>query len=69
VTDRPRYGAVSVFDADRGLGEILADDGSTFPFHCVEIADGSRTIDVGTRVTFVSIAKLGRYEAGAIAPR
>ena len=68
MTERRRRGAVTLFDADRGLGEITADDGSTYPFHCIEIADGSRTIDVGTLVTFTSMAKLGRYEAAAIAP-
>jgi cold shock CspA family protein len=67
MSDRRRRGAVTEFDADRGLGEITADDGSTYPFHCIEIADGSRSIDVGTRVTFTSMAKLGRYEAAAIA--
>ena len=32
-----------------GLGVITTPDGGEFPFHCVEIADGTRTIDVGDR--------------------
>ena len=39
-----------------------------FPFHCVSIADGSRTIAVGTKVTFEPLLKLGRREAGTIRP-
>jgi CspA family cold shock protein len=37
-----------------------------FAFHCVEIADGTRSIGVGTRVRFEVVAKLGRYEAARI---
>ena len=35
------------------------------PFHCIAIADGSRTIAVGTAVKFDLLPKLGRYEATA----
>ncbi len=62
-------GRVTAFDFDRGLGEVTADDGCVYPFHCVSIADGSRTIDAGTRVTFDIQLKLGRREAAAITPR
>jgi CspA family cold shock protein len=65
---RGRQGTVRDFDAERGLGTIAGDDGVTYPFHCAEIADGSRHVDVGARVTFAVIAKLGRYEAADIAP-
>jgi cold shock CspA family protein len=62
-------GTVSSFDPDRGLGEISADDGTTYPFHCTGIADGSRVIDEGTAVRFDVIAgRLGRWEAWAISP-
>jgi cold shock CspA family protein len=61
-------GKVIAFDEHVGLGEVRSDDGKVYLFHCVEIADGSRTIDVGTRVTFRSVAKLGRYEAADVAP-
>jgi cold shock CspA family protein len=62
-------GTVTAFDDHVGLGEITADDGSVVEFQCIGIADGSRTIDVDTPVTFALIPKLGRYEATAIAAR
>jgi cold shock CspA family protein len=61
-----RSGVVHGFDAVVGLGEIRDDDGVITPFHCIAIADGSRVIEVGTRVSFDLLAKLGRYEATAI---
>jgi cold shock CspA family protein len=42
-------GTVTTFDEARGVGEIAADDGTTYPFHCTQIADGTRTIDAGAR--------------------
>ena len=63
-----RFGTVEEFDADRGLGEIVA-DGRRYPFHCAEIADGSRLIAVGARGRFVELPKLGRIEAGRIERR
>ena len=63
-----RTGRVTAFDELRGLGEITDADGSVFVFHCVEITDGTRTIDVGAAVTFEVLAKLGRYEAARIRP-
>ena len=55
------------FDAERGLGEITAADGATYPFHSTVIADGSRTIEIGTAVEFeVTAGHLGRWEASAI---
>ena len=51
------------FDVDRGLGSVTTDDGSVYEFHCIEIADGTRDIAIGTDVTFDLLAKLGRYEA------
>ena len=47
------YGVVSAFDDRRGIGEITAADGTVFAFHCVAIADGTRTVDHGTSVSFV----------------
>jgi hypothetical protein len=38
------------------------------PFHCIEIADGSRAIDIGTEVSFDLLAKFGRWEAANIRP-
>ena len=40
-------GTVIDFDDHVGLGHVEADDGAVYLFHCVEIADGTRTIDVG----------------------
>jgi cold shock CspA family protein len=60
-------GRVTSFDAHRGLGEVTADDGRPFPFHCTAIADGSRTIETGTAVSFEPARKLGRWEATAVA--
>ena len=62
-----RQGTVARFDAERGLGEITAADGATYPFHSTVIADGSRTIAVGTAVEFEVIAgHLGRWEASEV---
>ena len=62
-------GEVTAFSEHRGLGEITADDATVYPFHCTRIADGSRTIVVGTRVEFEIVAgPLGRWEAAAITP-
>lgn len=66
-------GRVSRFDAAVGLGEVEAagePSGVTrYPFHCTQIAGGSRTIDVGTAVTFrVMAGRLGRWEAAGVTP-
>jgi cold shock CspA family protein len=60
---------VCEFDEARGTGEVEADDGSTFGFHCTAIAGGTRTIDVGTSVVLVVKAgHLGRLEASRLSP-
>ena len=62
-------GTVTAFDEHRGIGELTADDGATYPFHCTAIADGTRTIAVGAAVEFAVVAgHLGRWEAAAIEP-
>lgn len=61
-------GTVTAFDEHVGLGTVTDTDGNEYLFHCVEIADGSRTIAVGTAVAFERLAKLGRYEASALTP-
>ena len=61
-------GRVVAFDEVRGLGEIESGD-RRYPFHCTEIADGTRTIAIGAAVTFeISPGKLGRWEATTIRP-
>jgi cold shock CspA family protein len=62
-------GQVTDFDEQVGLGHVRADDGSEHLFHCVEIADGTRRIDVGTAVEFELLRKFGRDEARAVRPR
>jgi cold shock CspA family protein len=57
-------GTVVEFDEHAGLGAVEGDDGARLEFHCVAIADGSRTIDVGAEVTYDVVAgRLGRWEA------
>ena len=59
-------GTVVAFDAAVGLGQVQGADGVRFEFHCIELADGTRTIEPGTAVTFGLLAKLGCYEAARI---
>jgi cold shock CspA family protein len=63
-------GRVVAFDAHGGLGEIAADDGARYPFHCTQLVDGSRIIEIGAEVEFaVAPGPLGRWEAAAISRR
>jgi cold shock CspA family protein len=64
-----RRGRVIDFDEHVGLGHVAAEDGTEHLFHCVEIADGSRTIAVGTDVEFDLRRKFGRDEAAQVRPR
>ncbi|MEO7428274.1 MAG: hypothetical protein ABIY48_02720 [Acidimicrobiales bacterium] len=60
------HGIVTSFDDARGLGALDA-DGEHYPFHCTALVDGTRTIEVGTSVTFgLRPGGLGRWEATAI---
>jgi cold shock CspA family protein len=61
-------GTVASFDEPAGLGTVVGGGGAVHPFHCIEIADGSRTIAVGVDVRFDLLAKLGRWEAANIRP-
>ncbi|MFN8023362.1 MAG: hypothetical protein U0Q03_17680 [Acidimicrobiales bacterium] len=65
---RTLTGSVVQFDREVGLGEVEAADGTVYPFHCIVIADGTRTIEVGAAVAFELLPKLGRWEAAAIRP-
>lgn len=62
---RDRRGVVVGFDDHVGLGEIES-DGVRYLFHCVEIADGSRTIAVGARVEFRVVTRFGTLEASDV---
>ena len=59
-------GTVTEFDAGRGLGNVRSAEGTDYLFHLVEIADGTRTIEVGQPVTFQPLPKLGRFQAGQL---
>ncbi|MGH8987000.1 MAG: cold shock domain-containing protein [Acidimicrobiales bacterium] len=60
-------GVVTELDERRGLGAVADDAGSTWPFHCTAITDGSRAVDVGARVAFCVVAgHLGRMEAAQV---
>ena len=61
-----RRGAVTAFDEVVGLGVISGTGGEEYPFHCIEIADGSRSLETGAEVSFDLLAKLGRWEAANI---
>jgi CspA family cold shock protein len=57
-------GRVASFDEKRGWGVVRGNDGTDYPFHCTQIADGSRAISVGATVDFEVVAgHLGRWEA------
>ena len=60
-------GTVTQFDEYVGLGEVTA-DGVEYLFHCVEIAGGTRTIEVGAVVEFDVLTKFGRDEAARLRP-
>jgi CspA family cold shock protein len=69
-------GRVSSFDEVVGLGEIAPDGPpaaapagarAQYRFHCTQIADGSRVVEVGARVSFRLLpGRDGRWEAADI---
>ena len=59
-------GTVVEFDEAVGLGTVSSDEGVSYRFHMIEVADGTRTIDVGQSVAFELLPKFGRYEAGRL---
>jgi CspA family cold shock protein len=59
-------GTVREFDEAKGIGEIVDGDGRRFLFQCIEIADGTREIDVGQPVRFRTLPRFGAFQAGAI---
>ena len=62
-------GVVTEFDDPAGIGTVTADGGDEHFFHCTAIADGTRTIEVGTRVAFEVVpGRLGRWEAADLRP-
>ena len=65
---QPHLGVVVEFDRSIGLGAVRDADGAVWPFHCIEIADGSRDIAVGTPVRFGVLARFGRLQAAVVTP-
>jgi cold shock CspA family protein len=62
-----RRGSVERFDEAVGLGTVRGEDGVAYPFHCTQIADGTRVIDEGVTVVFEAVAgHQGRWEASGI---
>jgi cold shock CspA family protein len=62
-----RYGRVTAYDEGRGLGSVETRGGAWFAFHSTAIANGSRRIAVGSRVSFVVVAGVGgRFEAASL---
>ena len=60
-------GIVKEFDAHVGLGTIQAESGDLFPFHCVNIVNGTRNINIGVTVDFETFDHpRGRTEARMI---
>jgi len=61
------HGVVRDFDEQRGDGVLETPRGETFYFHCVEIADGTRTIAEGASVVATRRVGLrGRDEAAGV---
>lgn len=63
----PRRGTVVAFDERRGWGAIADGSGWQVGFHCTALADGTRSIAVGSEVVFViRPGHHGRFEAEGI---
>jgi cold shock CspA family protein len=60
-------GVIETFDDAAGLGVVRGADGRAYPFHCTQLADGTRTVPEGVDVIIqVRAGHLGRWEATAI---
>jgi hypothetical protein len=63
----PASGVVTAFDVDEGLGRITLDGGDVVTFHATQLADGSRTVDVGRCVVLTVVPwHLGRREGADV---
>jgi cold shock CspA family protein len=61
-------GTVRSFDDHRGCGVVSGDTGGDWYFHCTRIADGSRSIAVGTQVAFDVVPGPTGLEATGLRP-
>lgn len=69
ATDGSVRGTVTAFDDPRGLGVVTTADGRELAFHCTAVADGTRTIAVGTEVAVqIGPGLPGRWEAVVVDP-
>jgi hypothetical protein len=60
----PVDAVVVEFDRDVGWGTVrVVSSGELLGFHCLDIADGSRTIDVGVEVRCRRVGRLGHWQA------
>ena len=59
-------GEVVEFDGAKGLGTVRGETGVDYLFHVIEITDGTRSIELGQRVSFQPLPKFGRFQAGRI---
>ena len=60
-------GTVADFDAHVGLGTVRAEDGRELEFHCTQLLDGTRDVEVGAAVRFEVVAgHLGKWEAARV---
>ena len=61
-------GVIESFDEHRGDGLFRGDNGRGYYFHCVAIADGTRSIAVGVRATGrFAVGRLGHDEVVDVA--
>ena len=58
-------GVVASFNSHRGLGYIAVGE-DQYLFHCAEIVDLTREIEVGAEVGFVVTSRFGNLEASEI---
>jgi cold shock CspA family protein len=57
-------GVIETFDAPRGVGSVRCEGDESLFFHCTAIADGTRLIEVGTKVMCTRRpGQRGEYEA------
>lgn len=67
---REQLGTVVFFDDERGIGTVRNAEGVETFFHCTAIADDTRSIAVGARVTYTVVpGHLGGWEAAEIKER
>lgn len=63
------YGVIEAFNEQRGDGFFRTDAGELMYFHCVCVADGSRTIPIDVRAQGLrAVGHLGRDELVEVQP-